>query len=521
MKAVILARVSTKEQEEEGISLDAQIDRLREYCKRKGLEVIKEVELTESSTQGKRKGFYEAFDFIKEQECKIAVVVDAVDRLQRGFKETPMLNDLVTEGRVELHFCRENIIIDENSTSSQKLHWDLSVLMAKSYVCALADNVRRSFHKKLEDGTILGQAPIGYLNTIDERGKPTVVIDPERGFIVKKIFDEYAKGLSSFKDLQRMADKMGLKSRRSGKCITAAQIHELIQNPFYYGVMRYKGKLYPHIYSKLISKEVFDLCQDIRQGRNTKSTSHSNTQKPFIFRGLVRCKHCGRLYSPEIKKGKYIYLRPAPIDGCDCKPLREEELLKVVEETFDKMSVPPEMLAEIQAVLKKSLNEKKDFAEQQISLLRQQYDKVQRKIDTLLDVLLEKSITKDVYDQKSLELRTEQANIRNELARIDKADEKFAITLEYIVSLAARASELFKSSKVEEKRQLIKYVFSNFEVEGKNIGFSIRKPFDKLLNLSKGQEWLPLFDELRTKYYDDVLLFYPLIANKSELTFLS
>ena len=105
MKAVILARVSTKEQEEEGISLDAQIEGLREYCKRKNLDVIKEFELTESSTLGKRKGFYEAFDFIKKQECKIAVVVSAVDRLQRGFKETPMLDSLINEGQVELHFC--------------------------------------------------------------------------------------------------------------------------------------------------------------------------------------------------------------------------------------------------------------------------------------------------------------------------------------------------------------------------------------------------------------------------------
>ncbi len=36
MKAVILARVSTQEQTQ-GHSIEAQIDRLREYCKRKNL----------------------------------------------------------------------------------------------------------------------------------------------------------------------------------------------------------------------------------------------------------------------------------------------------------------------------------------------------------------------------------------------------------------------------------------------------------------------------------------------------
>lgn len=54
MKAVILARVSSKEQED-GYSLDAQISRLSDYANKKGLEVIKTFTLTESSTQGDRK----------------------------------------------------------------------------------------------------------------------------------------------------------------------------------------------------------------------------------------------------------------------------------------------------------------------------------------------------------------------------------------------------------------------------------------------------------------------------------
>ncbi len=42
MKAVIFARVFTQEQETDGHSIDAQIAKLREYCVRNSLEVIKE-----------------------------------------------------------------------------------------------------------------------------------------------------------------------------------------------------------------------------------------------------------------------------------------------------------------------------------------------------------------------------------------------------------------------------------------------------------------------------------------------
>ena len=64
MKAVIFARVSTQEQEQDGHSIDAQIAKLKEYYVRNSLEVIKEYEVVESSTRGERPEFYKMIDFV-------------------------------------------------------------------------------------------------------------------------------------------------------------------------------------------------------------------------------------------------------------------------------------------------------------------------------------------------------------------------------------------------------------------------------------------------------------------------
>ena len=66
-KAVIFVRVSSREQKE-GYSIDAQLARLRDYCKRKDLEVINEFEVVESSTRGERTEFYNMINFIKRQK---------------------------------------------------------------------------------------------------------------------------------------------------------------------------------------------------------------------------------------------------------------------------------------------------------------------------------------------------------------------------------------------------------------------------------------------------------------------
>src|SRR5271169_1282119 len=110
MKAIILARVSTKEQEE-GHSIAAQRQRLIEYSARKGLNVIRTFELVESSTRGERKEFVAMLEFAKAQKETIAIVADAVDRFQRSFKESVQVDELRRQGIVELHFVREAMVI--------------------------------------------------------------------------------------------------------------------------------------------------------------------------------------------------------------------------------------------------------------------------------------------------------------------------------------------------------------------------------------------------------------------------
>jgi DNA invertase Pin-like site-specific DNA recombinase len=56
MKAILFARVSSRDQEE-GQSIPAQERRLREYAMRKGFDVEEVFKITESSTKATRKEF--------------------------------------------------------------------------------------------------------------------------------------------------------------------------------------------------------------------------------------------------------------------------------------------------------------------------------------------------------------------------------------------------------------------------------------------------------------------------------
>jgi hypothetical protein len=59
--------------------------------------------------------------------------------------------------------------------------------------------------------------------------------------------------------------------------------------------------------------------------------------------------------------------------------------------------------------------------------------------------------------------------------------------MESLISLASRAAEVFERWKAEQKRQLLVFVFSNLRLKGKRLEYSLRLPFDLMVNRARAQ----------------------------------
>ncbi|MCK5296243.1 MAG: hypothetical protein KAJ75_05080, partial [Alphaproteobacteria bacterium] len=198
--------------------------------------------------------------------------------------------------------------------------------------------------------------------------------------------------------------------------------------------------------------------------------------------------------SNEVIPPLYIYLKPSSKKGCDCKQVNENVVLEKIEDVLKNMAIPENVLVMLKETLKNSLEAKKDFQIESIKLFRKQEDKIDTKLNNLLDMRLEQSITKNVYDNKALALRTEKHNLRKKIENHDRADEEFSITLNYLLDLASRSHNIFKSSGIDTKRKIINLVFSNLTLDNKKLEFSLQKPFDVLVNLPKRSGWLGNLD---------------------------
>lgn len=504
-KAIILARVSSKDQEE-GYSIDAQKHRLETYCTRRGLAVIKTFELTESSTRGDRRKFMAMLKFVKEQREPIAIVADKVDRVQRSFKEFPLLDSLIQEGRIELHFNTENYVIHKDSVSQERLMWSMGVIMAQSYIDSMRDNVKRSFDQKIRQGEWISKAPLGYMNVKDEKGRSDIILDPDAAPLVRRLFEEYATGAFTMPELVTKAKEWGLRNRNGKKSYPGKSLmHRLLTNPFYYGQMIIKGEMIPHRYEPLVTKHLFDQCQAVIDGWHRKPFKYAG--RDYIFRGLITCTTTGRVVTCETQKKTYkngaeaewTYLRvPDPDRPGKMVWVREERVLQQIEDVFRSLTLPPENMANVIAYIRKTDHTEREFRNRQMGELGRQEAMISQRMDSLMDLLMDGTIEKDEYARKKNRLREQEADVRTRKEAISEADEKFKNCLIALISLASEAYDLFKGSNIEKKRALINFVFSNLTLKGETLCYDLKKPFDQFVKCTDLNKWRDLVDHLRT-----------------------
>lgn len=496
MKAIIVARVSTEEQREAGNSLPAQAARMETYFDNKGFVVTKTFSFDESAYKTKRDEMDNIIayidDFIKRKE-KLAVGFDKVDRLSRNIfdKRVAYLFERAIADEIELHFVSENQIVNSKISASEKFAFSMKLGLSKYYSDAISDNVKRAFEQKRRNGEWTGKPRLGYKNSLDEFGRKNIIVDEERSHLIVKMFELYATGNYSLETLLRTITDMGLRNF-DGKPVARNTIEHILKDSFFCGIaVSRKYGPYQHKYPRLISVELFDKCKEVREGKNKKHSKF--VSREFIFRGLLTCKNCGCLMTPELKKGKFIYYSCTNAKGiCTRVYVPEKDLLKPIYNVLDRFgSITEEAQNELVKELRQDTEAEVAFHKAQINRIRTDYENLKGKDNRLLEAYLDQSITKDTYDKKHQEYADRIQLLNIELEEHTKADYDYQTTVASILSVARRAKDIFESSEVIEKRQFLNYLLQNPVVNGKNLEFTMRSPYNLVLELADCTNWLP------------------------------
>ncbi len=500
-KAVVFARVSSQEQEK-GASIDAQLESVRDYCKDKGFQIVKEFVLTESSTQGDRKQYNDMLDYVTKYPDKIAIVVNCVDRLQRSYTDSPALDALRKNGKIEIHFIKERMILAKESESREIMSWNMNVLLANSYTLSLSDNVRRSLNFNWSIGKWQGFAPIGYKNQRISNKESNIIIDPDRAPLVRKLFEAYALGTHTLKSLESMAKNMGLNTLQSknGKTVSRTHIQNILSNPFYYGFMRVKGKLLPHIYPPIIDKTLFDMVQDVMKGKSRPEFKLGRGEIPFVFRGLITCATCGGTITSEnhiSRSGqKHTYLKCNHKKGpCSQRVVKESDLLKQLEDSiFSKITLTPAMSAAITEAIQERFSQEYGATTAAKKNIKTRITELSKKSERLFDFYLDGKCDQVVYDKQKASIDSKMADLQEQLAILNQDTSKDIDVMKALFDVTANAKRIMAGSIIPEKRALLNLILSNAKLNDTTLCFDLKKPFDKLLFAKGCKSWLGQLD---------------------------
>ena len=494
MKALIYARVSSKEQEETGYSLPAQEKFLREYAERKDYEIAKAFAISESASGMKqRQVFGEMLRFAIKHDIKI-VICEKVDRLTRNFKDAVAIDEWLEEDEErQLHLVKDSLVLHRNSRSQEKLNWGIRIIFAKNYIDNLSEEVKKGLDEKLRQGWLPTKPPPGY-KTIGEKGHKTHIIDETTAPIVRKLFELYATGDQSLKTVTEFVYQAGLRNS-GGKRIYKSRIAVMLGNPFYVGKIRYRGIVYPGAHEPLIDDELFNKVQQVLRGKTTP-----RYRKHFpLFKALLRCAECGGTITWEIQKGHW-YGHCNKYKNCTQKKfVRQEEVEAQLIPYLEAVQIKSPRLAEwIKKALKESHQDEQSFKAVATEELRKRHETAEKRLHALYDDKLDGKIPETFYKQKYEQYTKEREEALAAIKAHDTADNRYLELGANVIDLAQRAKDIYlhENRTMEERRQLMSLVFSNLTLKASDLNASYSKPFQILSGYVPG--WNQKFEPTTT-----------------------
>lgn len=487
MKAHLIARVSTEDQED---ALPAQRYRLTDYGD-KQFTAYDYHQLQESAYKEGRKEFAKVINIIQQETEVVAVVFDKIDRFSRDSSadETRSLRKLCLIGEIELHFISDNLVLRETSSANQWFMLGLGETTAEYNSRSTSDNVKRRFAQMLRDGKILGQAHYGYRNVDRGHGDKWVDIEPFEAQIVKSAYEWYATATYSLSTLRKRI------KGEYGVVIPASKLGVILKNPFYMGEMRYKGKLYPHKYNRLITEDLYEKVQQVFAGYKIKPTIYAGL--PYLYRGLISCSECGCRITFEKKKAKYVYGHCTQKKGHHGATYVNEDILTdQFKKTIEQITMPQDAYEFVRSELSKSIDNEVKARENNISTTEGEIKKYDNRIERVYEDYLDGKIPEDLYTRKFKEYTESKQALVKARKKFELVGKDRFMDMSYLLDLSRNAKKLFEKGTFEQKRELIKMLGSNLELEGKQLRWELKKPFKSMALCKVSGNWLPLHNSI-------------------------
>ncbi|MDX8037481.1 recombinase family protein [Lentzea sp. BCCO 10_0856] len=494
--ALIYLRVSTKEQAQrggnaEGYSIHTQRSACYLKSEQLGATVANEyVDAGESARSAKRDDLQRMLRDVKRLRPDF-VIIHKIDRLARNREDDLAINLLLRRYGVKLVSCMEHI----DDSPSGRLLYGVMAEIAQFYSANLAEEVMKGLIAKAEEGGTPYRAPIGYTNRREMRGgieRSWVELDEDRWDIIRWCFDEYSTGEWSGIDLTLAAQAKGLTTRptrtKPAAPISLTTMYHILQNPYYIGIVSYRGIHYEGRHKAIVEPEKWLAVQDILAAHN--NTGEKDRKHNHYLRSTIHCSECGgRLVYSEAKGngGKYIYFmcskKKTKVNHCQRPAVRVERIEEGILRFYEGFQVKPEAAALIQAGVEWSLEAQREDAERTTKRAKARRASVEAERQVLLRAHYADAVPQDLLASEMQRFTRELAEADGQLRAAQVATTDVLSTLQLSLRAATRCESEYAWAPNQIRRQINRGFFKSLRIgeDGSVERYELNEPFKSLL----------------------------------------
>ncbi len=395
-------------------------------------------------------------------------------------------------------------------------YFEFGLFMARREYKTINRRLQRGRLAAIKEGNFIGStAPYGYNRIKISTGKGyTLEINEDEAKVVRMVFDWYCNGIpqedGSFirlgnDSIARRLDSLGI-SPRISKNWSKATINDMLQNPTYYGDVRFGYKQYVKQirddtiiktrvvnenceqntgkHPAIIDYDLFLKTQEIKAG-NRKNTLPSKLELQNPLAGLVYCKKCGALMTrlgPN-SRNKYAALK-CPNKYCNnvSSPLFlvEEQVLQFLGEWLSSYEVTTQD-KDINAPVDKEIK----VLENSLKNNTAEISRLETQLNKAYSLLEQEVYTIEIFRERQQLLNREMdemkvANERyiNDIEKLEElkySNEQFAPRIRFLLDTYSSSTKAVQNELLKEVIERIDYEKAKPNTKGQlhNANFSL------------------------------------------------
>jgi len=490
-----LARVSSREQQREGFSLDIQVEELHRWAAANGGEIVHMVKIAETaSKREERHGFKALLAYCRTNAKKLdGLLVYKLDRAARNLPDYVDLQKLEELG-VLLHATSQPTANTPAGRFARGMMATMASYQTDQQSCDVVDGHKR----RVSEGLFVTRPPYGYRSQrID--GRSRVYIDDVdvagdglggAAGNVRRIFELYATAGVTIDGVLLQLAAEGRTFR--GAAFGRNKVWEILTDRSYIGEVKYRGQWHPGKQQHLVDASTWERVR----GLMDRHIYHAHAM--LFGSERVRCGGCGRPVTGErkVKKGAgvgtrgggecggvYDYYRcsryNAPGHAGGRVRVSGRKLEQQVLEALRSLRITDDELA---AVWRQNLVERAQWLQKDAGAQRDELQRQQRLVagqkGRLLEAYLSGHVDKAALEKQSGKLKDREASLSLQLEGLGRAADEDAELAVKVFELSQSLHSQWKTADDAAKGVILELTCLNLELVGEKLVFSWRKPFD-------------------------------------------